>query len=71
MERTINTAKLLSAKDLTVVVGSRGLACRLLNTQGFPTITLGGRKLVREDSLNDWLKKNEGQYVDVTAGKGV
>jgi hypothetical protein len=71
MERTINTAKLLSAKDLTVVVGSRGLAYRLLNTQGFPTITLGGRKLVREDSLNDWLKKNEGQYVDVTAGKGV
>jgi predicted DNA-binding transcriptional regulator AlpA len=56
MELSTPAVKLLSAKDLTLVVGSRSLAYRLLNTQGFPTITLGGRKLVREDSLNDWLK---------------
>jgi predicted DNA-binding transcriptional regulator AlpA len=66
MERTAPAVKLLTAKDLTAVVGSRSLAYRLLNAQGFPTITLGGRKLVREDSLNDWLKQSEGQRVDVT-----
>ena len=65
MERTASTIRMLSAKDLTVIVGSRALAYRLLNTQGFPTIALGGRKLVREDSLNVWLRNNEGQYVDL------
>ena len=69
MERLVSVVKMLSAKDLTLVVGSRALAYRLLNTQGFPTITLGGRKLVREDSLNDWLLQNEGQYVDMTPAK--
>ncbi len=61
MERTQMSVKLLSAKELTQVVGNRSLAYRLLNMQGFPTIKLGGRKLVREDSLNDWLKKQEVQ----------
>jgi antitoxin component HigA of HigAB toxin-antitoxin module len=60
---------MLSAKDLTAVVGSRALAYRLLNTQGFLTIALGGRKLVREDSLNAWLRQNEGQRVELTPAR--
>jgi len=59
--------KMLSAKDLTKVFGSRALAYRLLNTSGFPTVKLGGRKLVREDSLDRWIQENEGQDVKVGA----
>ena len=59
MERSVSETRLLSAKDLTMVVGSRSLAYRMLRTQGFPTIIIGGRKLVREDSLNAWLLEQE------------
>jgi len=57
--------KMLSAKELTEIVGSRSLAYRLFNTEGFPAIRLGKRVLVREDSLDEWLKINEGQCVNI------
>ena len=60
--REINV-KMLSAKELTKIVGSRALAYRLFNTRGFPVIRLGKRVLVREDSLDKWLRENEGQCV--------
>jgi len=63
MEQSTSKMRMLSAKDLTEIIGSRALAYRLLNTQGFPVIRLGRRLLVREDSLNTWLKDNEGQAV--------
>ncbi|MDR0325094.1 MAG: helix-turn-helix domain-containing protein [Oscillospiraceae bacterium] len=68
MERRINPAsvRMLTARDLAEVVGNLGLAYRLFNTQGFPTIRLGKRVLVREESLYAWLRANEGQRVDVT-----
>ena len=63
--RELKINKLLSAKELTEVVGSRALAYKLFNTKGFPTVRLGKRVLVREDSLEAWLKENEGQCVQV------
>jgi len=59
--------KMLSAKDLTEIVGSRTLAYRLLNTNGFPTVRLGKRLLVREDRLEEWLQENEGLHVPIGA----
>jgi len=61
--RNTNICKMLSAKELTEIVGSRALAYRLFNTKGFPVIRLGKRLLVREDRLEEWLKENEGQCV--------
>jgi excisionase family DNA binding protein len=66
MEMRETKVKMLSAKELAAILGSRPLAYRLLNTQGFPVVRLGKRLLVREDSLDAWLKENEGQYVDMT-----
>jgi len=65
MELRETNVKLLSAKELTAALGSRMLAYKLLNTTGFPVIRLGKRLLVREDSLEEWLKANEGKYVQV------
>ena len=65
MEIRETRVKMLSAKELTVVLGSRMLAYKLLNTTGFPVVRLGKRLLVREDSLEEWLKANEGKCVQV------
>jgi len=65
MELRDTKVKMLSAKELTVIVGSRALAYRLFNTKGFPAIRLGKRVLVREDSLDEWLKVNEGKCVNI------
>jgi hypothetical protein len=61
MEKRENpvSVKMLTAKDLAEVVGNIGLAYRLFNTQGFPTIRLGKRVLVRADSLDAWMKEQE------------
>ena len=59
MKRNSSNVRLLNAKDLALVVGSRSLAYRLLSTKGFPTIFIGCRKLVREDSLNRWFLAQE------------
>jgi len=59
------TIRMLTARDLTKLLGSRSLAYRLFNTQGFPVIELGKRKFVREDSFDEWLRMNVGQCVQV------
>lgn len=66
MELRETRVKMLSAKELAVILGSRPLAYRLFNTHGFPAVRLGRRLLVREDSLDAWLRDNEGQQVDLT-----
>ena len=55
--------RMFSAHDLTKILGSRALAYRLFNTEGFPVVRIGKRVLVREDSLDSWLKENEGSTV--------
>ena len=39
---------------------SRARAYQLLNTQGFPTLQIGKRKLVPKDKLMDWIDKQTG-----------
>ena len=65
METREYKVRMFSAHDLTAILGSRAMAYRLFNTEGFPAIRIGKRVLVREDSLDAWLKENEGQYVDI------
>ena len=55
--------RMLSAHDLAEILGSRALAYRLFNAKGFPTVRLGKRVLVREDSLDNWLLEHEGEQV--------
>ena len=68
MELRETRVRMLSAKELTVILGSRALAYRLFNTDGFPAVRLGKRILVREDSFEAWLQAHEGQCVPVGAG---
>ena len=69
MEATAHKVRMLSARDLADILGSRSMAYRLFNTQGFPVIRLGKRVLVREDSLDTWLRENEGQRVAFTPAR--
>jgi hypothetical protein len=55
--------RMLSARDLTQIIGSRALAYRLFRVADFPTVRLGKRVLVREDSFNEWWKAHERQFV--------
>ena len=59
MERTLTSIRLLTARDLAQILGSRPMAYRLLNREDFPYIIIGKRKLVREDRFMDWLEKQE------------
>lgn len=60
-----NKVRMLSAKDLAGIIGSRSLAYLLFNTEGFPVVRLGKRLFVREDSFDAWTRQNEGQRVQL------
>ncbi|MDP4153268.1 MAG: helix-turn-helix domain-containing protein [Bacillota bacterium] len=45
------------AKSLGI---SASAAYKLVHTKGFPTLSLGKRKLVLIDELQSWLKQNSG-----------
>lgn len=51
---------LLNAKDLSkVLCVSEPHAYRLMHSEGFPTIWIGKRMMVKKDSLLDWLSQKE------------
>ena len=60
--------RMLSARDLTAILGSRPMAYRLFNVESFPTVRLGNRLLVREDSFLAWWAEHERQFVDLGEG---
>ena len=57
--------RMLSARDLTAILGSRPLAYRLFHVAGFPTVRLGDRLFVREDSFLAWWDAHEREFVDM------
>ncbi len=52
---------ILNAEQLAETLQiSRARAYQLLNTQGFPTLQIGKRKLVSKDKLMDWIDQHAG-----------
>ncbi len=50
----------LSADDIADILGiSRAYAYNLFHAEGFPTITLGKRRLVRKEKFFAWLEERE------------
>ena len=51
---------LLNAEEIVRVLGlSKSNVYELLRSDGFPTIVIGGRKLVRKEKLFAWLEGHE------------
>ena len=54
--------KMLTAKDLQRIFSmGKNKANELMNSSGFPTIKIGGRKYVTEQALDDWIKLYQGR----------
>ena len=54
-----NLPPVLNAMQLASVLGiSRAGAYNLLNSTDFPTLHVGGRKMVASSKLLDWIDKN-------------
>ena len=51
--------EILTANDLTALFHiSRAGAYNLLNSADFPTLHVGGRKMVTKDNLLAWMERN-------------
>ena len=49
----------LSAKDIKAYLGiSTGMVHELLNSEGFPTLKINTRKLVRKEHFIQWMEDN-------------
>ena len=58
-----NYPDVLTAKQLEEILHiSRAGAYNLLNRHDFPTLHVGGRKLVAKDKLLDWMESNTQGY---------
>jgi hypothetical protein len=68
-EKVNQLPRMLSARDLTAIIGSRALSYRLFHVADFPTVRLGRRVFVREDSFARWWEAHEGEFVGLTGEK--
>jgi predicted DNA-binding transcriptional regulator AlpA len=58
----IESSKLLTPKDVQGIFSvSRGVAYRLMNAKGFPTIRVGNRLYVTQQALDEWLVHQTGK----------
>ena len=55
----MDAPEILSANELAIFLHiSRAGAYNLLNSKDFPTLHVGGRKLVTKENVLLWMKKN-------------
>jgi hypothetical protein len=55
---------LYGLEDVKTIFGvGTNKAYQILNSNGFPAIRIGGRKVVEKESLRKWLELNKGKTV--------
>jgi hypothetical protein len=59
-DNSVSGLNMLDAHALEKILGSRTMAYRLFNTEGFPSVRIGKRVFVREDRFIKWLEDQEG-----------
>lgn len=52
-----NLPLIMSIHELQAMGFSRSMSYELLNRKDFPTIIIGGRKLINRDRFFEWLEK--------------
>ena len=64
----IDAPEILSANELATFLHiSRAGAYNLLNSKDFPTLHVGGRKLVTKENVLLWMKKNTNKIAEFPA----